>query len=288
MKRILLYIDHPSGSKDLMKYCVHLARDLKYSITFLNVFNPEQFQFGVGADSGAAVQVTVEAIENQTNENRKLLQGYINEIASSIPDTPPLDYEIEAGDPNSIIKQRAMADDVEMVLLQETGRKSGFLISDSNLNVIRFAEKPVWVVQSPPVYKPLKNIIYATDYHEEDLPVMNKLTRLAKAFYAKITVLHVTEDLNFEEEVRKTGYQELLKEKTGYDAIDLRVLVDKEDENVVENIDRFATEEEADMVAMLKRERSLFQRMFHKSHTQELIAQTTLPVLIYHEKGLVE
>ena len=283
-----MYIDHPSGSKDLMRYGVHLARDLKYNITFLNVFNPEHYQFGVGANTGTAVQITVEAIENQTAENKKLLQGYINEIVSSIPDAPAMDYEIEAGDPNSIVKQRAMADDVEMVVLQETRRKSGFLISDSNMNVIKFAEKPVWVVQTPPVYTPVKNILYATDYREEDLPVMNKLTQLARIMFAKITVLHVTEDLDFEDEVKKSGYEDLLKEKTGFDDIELKVLVDKEEESVEENIDNFASLQEVDMIAMLKKDRSLFQRMFHKSQTQELVAKTTLPVLIYHEKGLEE
>jgi nucleotide-binding universal stress UspA family protein len=131
------------------------------------------------------------------------------------------------------------------------------------------------------LFKPFKHIIYATNYNKADIPVLKKLSAFAKLFNAEITALHVTDSLDFEEKVKNMGFKNILKEKTNY-PINVQVLVEQKNEDTSAIINSFAKSANADIIVMLKQNKSFFERVFKGSATKKLINKTNLPVLIYH------
>ena len=58
---------------------------------------------------------------------------------------------------------------------------------------------PVLIMNEKLTLDSIENILYATNYHKEDIPSMKKLSELASIYDAEITALHITRDKDFDD-----------------------------------------------------------------------------------------
>ena len=167
-----------------------------------------------------------------------------------------------------------------------SSKESSVLPGDSgnNIEIIRKVSCPVWIVPEGITYKPFSEILYATDYHEEDLPNLKLLARFASRFPASITAVHVTGHDCFEEQVKGEGFANLLRKESGYEMISVKVLQETKGEPLVTALHNFALMMDADLIVFLRENRKAADRLLHGSRSEKIARETKLPVLIFNEE----
>ncbi|NJM15186.1 MAG: universal stress protein [Bacteroidales bacterium] len=198
-------------------------------------------------------------------------------------DSPLLmDYSFEIGFPQYIIEEHVVQNKADMVILE--GESIFWPQKDFNMDVIRSVKCPVWVIPRPVKYKPLKEVVYATDYKEEDISTLKKLIPLTKPFEPNITALHVTDNRDFNEKVTNAGFAKLVRDKTGYDNISIKTIRENGSSNIAELVNDFSLMLGAQLIVVLKENNGFMERLFKSSTTKEIINEARLPVLVYHEQ----
>lgn len=284
MKELLVHIISPARAQLFMNYAAYIARDLELNVRFLHVHTPANFPIGTPGSLSAAASVNQRDIDKEVDKIKHHFELQISKINASDPELPLMEYSIEVGSPPEVIHEYCKANKVDAIMLK--GPKNHSLLSEDpgNVDIIRQVTCPVWIIPEGIAYKPFSEILYATDYHKEDLPNIKLLVKFASKFTANITAVHIAGDADFEEKVKGAGFEEMLKEKTGYEMISVKVLPEKKGEPLVEELHNFALMMDADLIVLLRENRGFTDRLIHGSRSEKIARETQLPVLIYNEE----
>jgi nucleotide-binding universal stress UspA family protein len=285
MKTILILIDSIQDSKEYMNYGIHLAKDLERNVVFLYMFNQGNIPLGAYGYAETVVHLRQTTYKSKIEHIENEFDTVISEFNANIQNTPTMECKIETGAPHDVINKFLENQEADMVMLKEYAKgKSTEFIRESNIEIIRKTHCPIWIIPEGVSYKAFNNIVYATDYHEEDIPALKKLSDIASVFKARITAFHLTENIDFEERIKSTGYSDILIEKVGYDKITMKLVPEEEGTEIAENILKFASGSEAGLIVLMKEDKGFLERIFTTSTTRKLAKHIKLPMLVYHEK----
>lgn len=284
MKDLLVNVTSPAKSQLFMTYAAYLGRDMGLNVTYLHVHTPGGYPLGMPGSVSAIVNVNQKDTEKEIEKIRHHFELQIKKINASDTGLPLLDYRIEIGFAPEIIHACCSGKKVDTVML--CGMKESSLFDDEsgNIDIIRNVNCPVWIVPEGITYKPFSEILYATDYNKEDIPNLKILAGFASRFPARITAVHISKDIDFEEKVKGSGFAEMIKKETGYEMISLKVLPETPGEPLVDELHNFALMMDADLIVMLRENRGFLDRLIHGSRSEKVAMKTQLPVLIYNEE----
>jgi nucleotide-binding universal stress UspA family protein len=279
---LLALVKEPDDSKEFVAYALHLAESLNINIHFLYVQDPATHPFGTpGLTGEASVQIQIN-LEKTAADAKNIIARHVEAYASG-------DVFAEISTETAIIRpviEKLLAQDKVHMVLMEGSESDGFWTQNStDMDIIRNIKCPAWVIPPKITYDPFKEILYATDYHEEDLLTLRKLIALTHRFSPNITALHITENYDFEVRIKKAGFQEMVKTKTAYDKVSVESLVDRTGEDIGQMINDYASLIDANLIVVLKENRPFFDRLFKSSSAKKIIQQAKIPVLVYHEQG---
>jgi nucleotide-binding universal stress UspA family protein len=282
MKTLAVLLNDNDGDRELIQYAAHLAGDLKASLQLLYIQVPH------GYVSHGVIDVPVAQIEANYNASAKIAREKIDklllEIRDEIPPVTMIDYKSEIGVPSLILDDMVSGGEIDMVLLKSSPDEAFWLQTNSNMDIIRNVLCPVWIIAPDKKYKHLSKIIYATDYLKEDINTLKRLIDLTGSFATEITALHISETDDFSARIKETGFDEMLKQRAGFSNIRAKSVANKEGRDLAEILNEEAVKTDADLIVVLKENKTFFERIFGSSFTSELIKKADLPVLVFHEK----
>ncbi len=283
MKDLLVYVHSPAKAQLFMTYGAYVARDLGLSVKYLYVHTPPDFPLGMPGSLSAAAVARQKDIEDEIERIKHHFELQLEKLNASDPDLPMLDYKIEVGLPPEIMKEYCLQKMVDTIMLSSSKDHTAIAGDTDNVEIIRNVNCPVWIVPEGITYKSFSEILYATDYHEEDIPNLKILAEFASRFPANITAVHISSNDGFEERVKGEGFASMIREKTGYNMISLKVLKETSGEPLVNELHNFALMMDADLIVLLRENRGFIDRLMHGSRSEKIARQTSLPVLIYNE-----
>jgi nucleotide-binding universal stress UspA family protein len=283
MKDLLVHVSSPAKEQLFMSYAALLAKDIGLSVKYLHVHTPGSSAIGMPGSVGTAAVVSQQDIESRLEKIKYHFELQISKINASDPELPLLDYKIETGDISEVMKEYCSGKMVDTVMISAPKERSWLSGDSYQINIIRKLACPVWIIPEGIVYRSFSEILYATDYNQEDIPNLKLLARFAARFPANITAVHVSEDVGFEEKVKNAGFAVMIKEETGYDMIDHKVLKENTGEPLVKELHKFALMVDADLIVLLRENRGFIDRVFHGSRSEKIARETQLPVLIFNE-----
>jgi len=284
MKALIAMIYEPEGSKGLIEYTVKLAKDLKTNVHLLYVENPNNYPLGTPNLTGAATAQLQRTLEERVRSARTTLGRHVEELMGQIAGDIHIDISTEIDVESSVVERMIRDNEDQMVILESHGIESFWAGGSSTREIVRTVYCPIWVVPPDAGYGTFRQIIYATDYNEEDIPTLMKLIDLTRPFKPHITALHITDSADFDLRVKEAGFQEIIKTKTDYRKIHVETLIEKDTEDIAQLINDYATRTGADLIVVLKENRHFLERIFKSSSTDKIIKHTRIPVLVYHEQ----
>lgn len=141
---------------------------------------------------------------------------------------------------------------------------------------------PVLAIPATTVYRPVKKLCFACDFRNvSDLEPFEYIPGLSGLLDAELHVLsvdHNWKQADHESSERSKKIHSILSgAKPQYHFID-----DPDTDKAIKN---FTETNHMDWLLIIPHKHSFFERLFHKSHTVEMIHQSSIPLIALHEKG---
>jgi len=150
------------------------------------------------------------------------------------------------------------------------------LMGSNTEKVIENVHVPVISVPRYWEFRPIKTIVYATDLKRiENTDAINNICKMAKYFDTTLHIVYVAEDasaIDLENEVSKLPLNECLKKMKK----DFKVI---ESDNIADGIDEYVREIDADLVVLIPKAASFWQKIFKRSVTGQMAFQSKVPML---------
>ncbi len=153
------------------------------------------------------------------------------------------------------------------------------IVGSNTIKTIHDLHYPVLVVPPQAAFSPVVKVGFACDYRnmEETTPV-DLLKKILKDFDAGLYVLnvdhndeHVDDEVMDGSIVAKRLFNDI---NPVYDSID--------SESVTEGLNKYAEEKGLDWIIVVPKKHTTLQKIFHRSHSKDLLYHTHLPVLCVH------
>jgi nucleotide-binding universal stress UspA family protein len=284
MKTLLAIINEPRESKEFLRYVAGMANDLQGLVKVLYVQAPTNYPLGFTASTELPSLEAQGRMEMLAKESHDLIQKHMKDIVVELSNNNFAGSSSEIGSADVIVDELVSQNKVDMVVLEGQQDESFWTQSSSNMDVIQKVTCPVWIIPKGAVYAPFREIVYATDYKKEDITNLKRLIAMMPNLTPHITALHITDSVDFEAEVRKSGFVERLREQTSYPQLDVKALYQAGHDDLIELINDYSVKNGANLIVVLKENESFFERIFKPSHTKKILKTTDLPVLVYHER----
>ena len=170
-----------------------------------------------------------------------------------------------------------------LIIMGITGRSAmgQTFIGSNTLKMVEQKICPVLIIPSEAIYHEIKNVLLTSDFKNvkastPSVPIKNIL----KAFHPQLHILNVDSEhyvaLTEEYQAEKAQLKEMFNEfETEFYFLGLH--------NVDDAINQFAQDKKIDFIIIIRKEQSLFAKLFIKSKTKKLIYHSSIPILAIHE-----
>lgn len=176
------------------------------------------------------------------------------------------------------IKECIQKEAIDMVVIGTsgaTGWKEVFIGTNTG-EVISSVNVPVLCIPALAEFNYIKNIGFTTRFREKDKASLTKTIEIAKLTNSKVKCLHVQTDASDVVDDKIAYWKEEFKN----DPIQFFVIPN---DDVTTTILDFITNQEIDVLAMVRHKRNFFVNLFETSLAEKMSYKSEIPVLVLHE-----
>lgn len=275
MKTILLPTDFSENAKNASRYAFSMFNDDEhYRFLLVNTFAMPY--------SASEVIVSVNDIIEQ--DSRKGLENEISQLKKPFKNLEStLEGVSTQGETVSEIEKVAKNQSADYIVMGTKG-SSGLMevfVGSVTSSVLKNVATPVLVIPEGVEFVAPKNIVFAADYMSlKDVSELAPLKEIALKFNSTITMLNV---LKKDELTDADEAIEGLKLNAYFQGVPLEYAF-LENDDIEAGIAEYVSNNSVDMLAMIERKVSFFERLFHKSITKQVANHIKLPLLVLHDE----
>jgi Universal stress protein UspA and related nucleotide-binding proteins len=277
MKTIIAPTDFSEASLNAVIYAADMARVLKTDLLLLHVVGiPNTFN-----ELSPPIYNISELLEDAESE-LKLLR---NRMRVRTKDLIKISIKAIVGKVVSVIDELSDSLNTYAIVMgaESTGPFERILFGAKTISSIKRLSCPLIVVPNKVRFTGLKRIGLACDFKDviETVPV-KEIKNLLKGCPAELYVLHVSpvigDGFNEETDEEAMWLQEIIGDfKPKYRFI--------EGTDVEKGIIEFAEKNKLDLLIVIPKRHNIINKLFHRSHSNQLVLQSHVPVMAIHEQN---
>jgi len=270
LKNILAPVDFSENSIHALRYAYQLARRTRGQLEIVHIFQPT-------IESKPTMQLA--ATVSDLREREMELDSLRTELRREYGRRIPIKTTLLNGPVKEEIYRLSHKLDVDLIVMGTTGEGGalGKWFGSTSSEVARHASCPVLLLPHALEFTPFKRIVYASDYHPEEAYVLPKVMELASAFRSDVYFAHINQKKHQEYSVSTTAVENW----AGDSNLSLHCST-IECQDVVEGLNHYASEVNAQLLVMATSRRNLFQDLLHRSTTRKMVFNTEVPLLVLH------
>lgn len=282
MKKILCPVDFSANSLNAIEFAARIGEMHHAELTLIHVFTEEEF--GEALSRGLLADRYRKAdLDNLVGVAEDLLRNLADEVndLSQKRGLAECNYHFSYGALEKHITRFARDNHYSLIVMGTAGVKDVFeeYTGSHTVKTLKRAECPVLCIPAQVKYKKLTQVVYATDYQEEDDVILQQLISLVQPFNATLHVLHVYhKDSDIEEAV----YEDFVSQVRQHVSYDHLTFTHMKFSDSVHGIDRFAIDQKANLVALYHKKRNMLEEIFDRSTTRNLAYFATYPVIYFN------
>ncbi|MGZ6522942.1 MAG: universal stress protein, partial [Bacteroidia bacterium] len=177
----------------------------------------------------------------------------------------------------------AKESDIDFIFIGTHGA-SGFrekLFGSNTWKIIKNSDVPVISIpKDAHAFTEIKRIVFATEYREGEIPVINYLTKFAKQFNAEVIVLHISSHILSKEHEKELydKFRAEVKNEISYKNIDMHFTYH---DNIIEGLNNFCVRTKTDLLVMSPEKPFFLEKIFNPSAsiTKKASYNTHIPLL---------
>lgn len=268
MKKILVPVDFSAASKNAAKYALSIAESLNAHVDLLHVVS-------VGGSSTTLMnwQKLEKEMNRQAEEDAK---AFMKDL-----DGKNVTYTKSSGHPiEEVVQQFAKSHHADMIVVGTTGATGlkKALVGSNAASVINHSPVPVLAVPAHSTFTGIHHIVYATSMEHLDEETRT-IAGFAQVFNARITIVNVREPHTVRRD--RKDLEGILQRMAGYERIHFIAL---ESADVEDGLRKAIAMHQPDLVALFTHELSLYEKIFGKGITRNLVYNSVVPLLAYQTK----
>jgi nucleotide-binding universal stress UspA family protein len=274
MKRILVPVDFSKPAENALKVAAELVRKNKGELYVLHVVEMAETLFGTEQF-------------NVNDEQIIFFMKMAKKRFAKFLDRPYLEGlkvidSVEVGSPTMGINEVIENEKIDLLVMGSNGASGidEILIGSNTEKVVRHSKVPVLVVKQELEKLDINEIVFASNFEEENLNAFQNAKAFADSFNAKLHLLYVNLPGNqfYSSEEITTQIKNFLEKANMSDFDNIMIYNDYTIELGVIN---GATSLKADLIAMPTHGRKGLSHFFNGSIGEDVVNHSTLPVITF-------
>ena len=192
MKTILYATDYSENSVAALKYAHSLSTAIRATLKVIHIFDyPTMLD-----DLSLKAEDAFPDIESDAfKKNNSKLINFCKEHLGT--DFDKMNVKVEAIEDKSVVNgivSKANEIDALIIITGMKGRSAlrEVIMGNTAKHLLEKSPCPVLTIPKDLSHTQIETIVYATDFEEEDLGAINKLTEIAEPLNAKIKIVHIS------------------------------------------------------------------------------------------------
>ena len=280
MKTILIPFDFSENARKALEYAMQLAKVVESNLYLYHVLHESPYKLATATNE----QEMEKLIKKDEDEKTRALKEEIYKALLNLKISFPSEKIKAKAEYNPLIVEKIISVAKELdadLIVMGTHGASGikkFFFGSNTSNMIARSEIPVLAIPQHFGYSTVRTILYASDLENPEAE-LNRLIPFARSVHAGIDLLHFDYG---PDEIKKTDEEvaQIIK-KTGY--LDIRLVKQTADVEVplLKQIRHFMEINNPQWLVMFTRERSMWDKLFIGSKTEDMANTLKLPLLSF-------
>ncbi|MDX1829011.1 MAG: universal stress protein [Lutibacter sp.] len=277
MKTILCAVDYSENSITALKFAYALSKKIKANLFVFHVYNYPSL--------GSNLNEPYLLFGKELFESCKIKLKEFCESNLKI-DLKKENITIDVVENNSVTNEILTKSEELNSYIIVAGMKGenilkGFIMGSTTLQLIDKAPCPIFAIPNGFILKNIKTIVYASDFEEEDIAAIHKLTEIIKPFNSNIKVIHISIKDEDEATLTMEWFKELLKQKVNYEKIEFEVVYS---ENIFNSLKTYIKNTNTDLIAMMERKKTGFiRKIFREDLVKKMEIYGKVPLISFNE-----
>ncbi|TAE49810.1 MAG: universal stress protein [Bacteroidetes bacterium] len=274
MKKILFPTDFSPAANQAFTFALHLADELQAEIIFLHAYNL-MVTGEMLAPADFLQSVRDEEELRSVKEFQAAQQRALQEAHNPIKITPL----IRMGFASDVILEACDREKPDFIVMGTKGAGNALetVVGSITTQVMSDCKLPVLAIPENAAFRGLKRIAYATDFREKDAHISAWIGKLVKGLDAGLVGVHIhpeSEAPLSEEEI--ASLTAMYRSDSGISDMSMYVLIDNE---IEERLEAFVETQDIHILALARRQRNFWSRMFDPGLSRRLALHSDKPLL---------
>ncbi|MCE7039867.1 universal stress protein [Dyadobacter sp. CY312] len=283
MKRILIPIDFSENADRALAAAKIMADKQSTELLILHAYQPYIADVnvmsgsvlpGIGSPDFLSMSMELE------DEFRKRLESYSENLTEEGFHVTTL---WSAGGVQSAVEDAIKEHNPDLVVMGRTGT-GGFLdklIGSSATSIALHSPCPVMIIPPQVAPKKFSNVVYATQFEYDENDILREVFVMMNHLGSRLRLLKIHADT--QPDIQPDN-QYIKQIKTEFAITDEDIVIRKA-RYVLDGIEEYCDETNADLLIMSSRERSFIEEfLINPSITKKLVIDTHVPLLVFHLK----
>lgn len=276
MKRILVPVDFSQRAEEALQIAAQIAKKTGATIYLLHLIDLPSDEVGMFHDGVPTGPAALILMQNAREKFKELLdKDYLQDVQVE-------DY-VDFNKPFEGISDYAKEKNVDLIVMGSHGLSDiqSFFVGSNTEKVVRTSEIPVLVIKKPVENFDLKNVVFASNFQEDECPVcFEKIASFLKLYEPVIHLLRVNTQTGFmatyESEELIQNFVNKIKDVYPPDKITRNIY---DDYSVQEGIFHFADKVGADLIALSTHGRQGILHFLQNSIAEDVVNKAEKNIL---------
>lgn len=266
--RILVPTDFSDNAKVALNYVLALFGEVAEEIVLLNTWQVPH--------TGVGMLVSIEDILKE--ESEKAMADLVHELKNEVSGSFKLKGLVKGGSLADVVRSIQRTETYDLLVMGTKGaddvRKK--MLGSNTANVVRISRTPVLVVPNDvDIHSPSK-VALATDFSDLSASQVEFIKYVVNAFESDFVAVHVDKN---DEEMEKAPSDQWEARFNG----SAPKVVTVQGEDVAESIDQYVSEQDVDLIGVVRQEHGFFEGLFRKSVSRAMAMYSKVPLLVIPE-----
>ncbi|MCJ8163251.1 universal stress protein [Pontibacter sp. E15-1] len=268
MKRVLVPIQFDKAGSNLLRYAGHLASTLGAELLLLHTLGTEGLTL------------------TQQSQGMQQLRAFggrlLGESQQSSAAWVPFECVVRPGSLSECVQTVVRDFSVDLVLMETCVLHQEAERNDPNnaASIMELVSCPVMAVPCTATYQKLENLVFATDFTDQEASVLRQIAGFATQAGANLTLVHVYTRAERQNLSSYKAAMRKIEKLLGGEIVSLKLL---EEEDQLEGITDFAEKSAASMLILATQDNYLMQRLFSSNYIKTMAYHTRFPILTFRQ-----
>ncbi|MFM9944025.1 MAG: universal stress protein [Bacteroidia bacterium] len=277
--KILLATDYSEAALNAERYAVEFAKNTNSEIKIIHAY-----EIPLSYTPAKPIEFSKSRDDFQKSELKRLKQHF-EKLLQSVnikPDDLNHQCEVREGSAAGTISEDAEVWYPDFIIVGTHG-VSGFrevLFGTHTWELIKKSGFPVLAIPINAEFKKLKNIVFAIEQRDGEIPAIQFLIKLAAEFKANLTVLHVANNV-VTKEVETVMFNDFMKDVNVHPSSKQLKSELYYHDDTLEGLNEYCSKNQAEWLVVSHEEPSLLERIVMQDYstTQKISFKTHIPLL---------